>query len=100
SVFGKCDGGTAPEVAHIFGPRPVAGKTGSAERNATETFVGFTPQLAAAAIAANVDNPRDYVGAGVSGAVDLAVARTLAYASQGLPSLGFRPPSSRIALGR
>jgi membrane peptidoglycan carboxypeptidase len=100
SAYGKCDGGTAPEVGRAFGPRPIAGKTGSAERNATETFVGFTPQLAAAAIAANVDNPRDYVGAAVSSSVNLAVARTLAYASQGLPSLAFRPPSSRIALGR
>ena len=42
--------------------RPVAGKTGSSERNATETFVAFTPQLAVAAIAANPDDPRDAVG--------------------------------------
>ena len=42
--------------------RPVAGKTGSSERNETETVVAFTPQLAVAAIAANPDDPRDAVG--------------------------------------
>jgi membrane peptidoglycan carboxypeptidase len=97
SAFGKCDGGTAPDVAGVLGGRPVAGKTGSSEQNATETFVGFTPQVAAAAIAADPDNPRDYVGAGVSGAVDNAVAQTMAAALRGRPVVDFPAPSAAIA---
>jgi membrane peptidoglycan carboxypeptidase len=100
SVFGRCNGGTAPNVGAIFAGRPVAGKTGSSENNATETFVGFTPQIAGAAIAADPDNPSDYVGGGVSGQVDIAVARTLASALRGKPALGFPAPSRAIAFGR
>ena len=85
SAYGACDGGTATMVAGILGGRPAGGKTGSSEQNATETFVGFTPQIAAAGIAANPDNPRDSVGAAVSAAVDAAVARTMAAALQGQP---------------
>jgi membrane peptidoglycan carboxypeptidase len=99
SAYGACDGGTAPQVGTIMNGRPAGGKTGSAENNATETFVGFTPQLAAAAIAADPDNPRDFVGAAVSGQVDTAVARTLAAALNGQPYLGFPVPSRRLAFG-
>jgi membrane peptidoglycan carboxypeptidase len=100
SVYGKCNGATAPEVGAILGTRPVGGKTGSSEYNATETFAGFTPQLSAAAIAANPDNPRDYVGSGVSSSVDSAVANTIATSLQGQPELGFPAPSAALALGR
>jgi membrane peptidoglycan carboxypeptidase len=99
SSYGKCDGATAPNAGAIFGPRPLAGKTGSSEHNATETFVGFTPQLAAAGIAANPDNPNDFVGDGVAGNVDTAVARTMAAGLQGQPSRDFLGPSRQIALG-
>jgi membrane peptidoglycan carboxypeptidase len=100
SAFGRCNGGTAPNVGAIFAGRPVAGKTGSSENNATETFVGFTPQIAGAAIAANPDNPSDAVGGGVSGQVDIAVARTLAMALRGKPVVGFPAPSRAIAFGK
>jgi membrane peptidoglycan carboxypeptidase len=100
SVYGRCNGGTAPEVGAIFGGRPVAGKTGSSEHNATETFVGFTPQIAGAAIAADPDNPSDAVGGGVASSVDIAVARTLADALRGKPVLRFPAPSRAIAFGR
>ncbi|MCW2639881.1 MAG: glycosyl transferase, partial [Dactylosporangium sp.] len=99
SAYGKCDGATAPNVSTIVGSRPVAGKSGSSENNATETFVGFTPQLAAAAIAVNPDNPRDYVGAGVASQVDAAVAGMLSAALNGLPYESFPTPSSAIAFG-
>jgi membrane peptidoglycan carboxypeptidase len=99
STYQRCDGGTAAAVSGILDGRPVAGKTGSAESNATETFVGFTPQLAAAAIAANPDNPRDHVGAAVSAEVNAAVARTLAAALRGEPYQDFRPPSRESAFG-
>jgi membrane peptidoglycan carboxypeptidase len=99
SAYGKCDGATAPEVSAILGGRPVAGKTGSSDNAATETFVGFTPQLAAAGIATNPDNPQDYVGGAVSAQVNRAVASTLATALRGQPYLNFPTPSSEIAFG-
>jgi membrane peptidoglycan carboxypeptidase len=99
SAYRKCDGGTAENVSSILAGRPVAGKTGSAENNATETFVGFTPQLAAAGIAVNPDNPQDWVGAGISSAVDSAVAQTLAITLHGQPNQDFPPPSRARALG-
>jgi membrane peptidoglycan carboxypeptidase len=97
SVYGKCDGATGGEVATILAGRPIGGKTGSSERNATETFVGFTPQLSAAAIAANPDSTSDAVGAGVSSSVDAAVAHTLADALSGEPARQFPAPSKMIA---
>ncbi|MGI5237669.1 transglycosylase domain-containing protein [Dactylosporangium sp. CA-139066] len=99
SAYNKCDGGTAEAVSGILGGRPVAGKTGSSEYNATETFVGFTPQIAAAAIAVNVDNPNDQVGGGVSNSVDAAVAQTMAAALRGQPVKQFVAPSRARALG-
>jgi membrane peptidoglycan carboxypeptidase len=83
SAYGKCDGGTATDVSTILNGRPVAGKTGSSDNGATETFVGFTPQLAAAGMATNPDNPQDYVDAGVSAKVNM----------------NFPMPSNEIALG-
>jgi membrane peptidoglycan carboxypeptidase len=99
SFYGRCDGGTAPEVGTILAGRPVAGKTGSSEGNQTETFVGFTPQVAAAAIAADPDRPTDHVGAGVSASVDAAVAHTMAAALTGLPATDFPAPSASMAFG-
>jgi membrane peptidoglycan carboxypeptidase len=99
SAYNTCDGGTATMVSGILGGRPAGGKTGSAERNATETFVGITAQVAAAAIATNPDDPRDAVGSSVSAAVDTAVARTMAAALQGQPYVGFPVPSKAIAMG-
>ncbi|MEQ4301290.1 transglycosylase domain-containing protein [Plantactinospora sp. B6F1] len=99
SAYARCDGGSAPEVARILGDQPVAGKTGSAEGYATETFVGFTPQLAAAAIAANPDDPSDAVGQAVQRKVIAAVATTLASALAGKPRRDFTPPGREIALG-
>lgn len=99
SSFGACDGGTATGVSGILGGRPVAGKTGSSEENATETFVGFTPQLAMAAIAANPDDPGDSVGSAVASKVVDAVAHVMATALQGKPKAEFAPPSTLIAYG-
>jgi membrane peptidoglycan carboxypeptidase len=96
--YRKCDGGTATMVHGIVG-RPVAGKTGSSQENATESFVGFTPQLTVAATACDPDNPSDAVGASVSAAVDTAVARTMATALRGVPVRQFHPPSHHIAYG-
>ena len=99
SAYRRCDGGTAPEATRILGAQPVAGKTGSSEQNATETFVAFTPHVAAAAIAANPDDPSDPVGAPVLRAVIEAVARTMATAVRGQPRRDFTPPGREIAFG-
>jgi membrane peptidoglycan carboxypeptidase len=96
-AYGGCDGATAPEVASMFKTRPVAGKTGSTEDNATETFVGVTPQLAAAGIAADPEHRSDAVGAGVSSSVNTAVASTLLAALAGQPERPFPPPSPAMA---
>jgi membrane peptidoglycan carboxypeptidase len=98
SRFGRCNGGTATAVSSIVG-RPVAGKTGSSQGNVTETFVGFTPQVAAAGIAADPADPTNAVGSFVSKSVNAAVAHTLAVAVQDLPVQDFVPPSVEVAFG-
>ena len=99
SSFGTCDGGTATQVSDILAGRQVAGKTGSSESNATETFVGFTPQIAVAAIAANPDDPGDHVGSAVQTHVVDAVARTMLAGLNGKPNADFTAPSASIAYG-
>jgi membrane peptidoglycan carboxypeptidase len=100
STYGKCNGGTAQQVAAMFtGGRQVAGKTGSTEDNTTETFVGFTTTMAAAGTAADPADPTDHVGSAVESRVVDAVGRTLraAVGDAGYPD--FTPPSVAIALG-
>jgi membrane peptidoglycan carboxypeptidase len=99
SAYGKCDGGTAQQVASIFGGRPVAGKTGSTENNTTETFVGFTPTMAAAGIANDPADPNDHVGSSVEAAVVTAVAHALHAAVAGTPYAEFTAPSLQMAFG-
>ncbi|MGN9805086.1 transglycosylase domain-containing protein [Micromonospora sp. L32] len=96
SAYPQCNGGTASGVDRIVG-RPVAGKTGSSEKNATETFVGFTPQVAVAGIAANPDDPSDAVGAAVQSKVIDAVARIIRAAVDGQPVRDFTAPSRELA---
>jgi membrane peptidoglycan carboxypeptidase len=95
--YGKCDGGTAPNGFGGLLGRPMGGKTGTTDGNATATFVGFTPQLAAAAIAADPDNPQHYVGEAYAEKVDYAVGYTLRDASAGMPVAQFPKPSAAIA---
>ncbi|WP_435233724.1 transglycosylase domain-containing protein [Micromonospora aurantiaca (nom. illeg.)] len=95
SAFDQCNGGTATAVDRIVG-RPVAGKTGSSERNATETFVGYTPQVAVAGIAANPDDVTDLVGSAVQAKVIDAVARTIKTALAGKPVADFTSPSRAL----
>ncbi|WBC17710.1 transglycosylase domain-containing protein [Micromonospora sp. WMMA1998] len=96
SMYRKCDGGTAEELAPGL-RRPLAGKTGSSERNATETVVAFTPQLSVATIAANPDDPRDAVGGGVQKRQIAAVGRILAWALRDQPVEDFVPPGQPVA---
>jgi len=99
SAYSRCDGGTAEQVSQILGGRPVAGKTGTSEDASTESFVGFTPELAVASIAANPDDPRDHVGSAIQRDVVIAVARTMASALSGQPREDFTPPSTGAAFG-
>jgi membrane peptidoglycan carboxypeptidase len=99
SGYGRCNGGTATQVDTILGGRPVAGKTGSTEDNTTETFVGFTPTMAAAGIANDPVDPSDHVGSAVETQVVTAVARTLRAAVGDADYPGFTSPSATIALG-
>ena len=99
SSYGRCNGGTATQVDSILGGRPVAGKTGSTENNTTETFVGFTPSMAAAGIANDPVNPSDHVGSAVESRVVTAVARTLRAAVGDGDYPGFTSPSATIAEG-
>jgi membrane peptidoglycan carboxypeptidase len=99
SAFQRCDGGTAPQAGRIFGDRPLAGKTGSTEDNTTETFVGFTPTMVAAGIAADPADPSDHVGSAAEARVVTAVARTLHTAVGGQPYADFTPPSAALAFG-
>ncbi|NES28817.1 penicillin-binding protein [Micromonospora terminaliae] len=99
SMYRACDGGTAEQLAPGL-HRPLAGKTGSSERNATETVVAFTPQLSVATIAANPDNPGDAVGGGVQVRQIEAVGRLLAWALRDQPVLDFVPPSQTVAFQR
>ncbi|WP_319462925.1 transglycosylase domain-containing protein [Micromonospora sp. RTP1Z1] len=96
SAYGQCNGGTATSVDRIVG-RPVAGKTGSSEQNATETFVGFTPQVAVAGIAANPDDSTDLVGSPVQAKVIDAVARVIRTAVAGQAVKDFTAPSRELA---
>ncbi|WP_431932707.1 transglycosylase domain-containing protein [Micromonospora sp. RP3T] len=96
SMYRRCAGGTAEELAPGL-RRPLAGKTGSSERNATETVVAFTPQLAVATIAANPDDPRDAVGGGVQKRQIAAVGRILAWALRDQPVRDFVPPGEAVA---
>ncbi|WP_092382978.1 transglycosylase domain-containing protein [Micromonospora phaseoli] len=96
SAFGQCNGGTATSVNRILDGRPVAGKTGSSDQAATESFVGFTPQVAVAGIAANPDDPTDSVGAAVQARVIDAVARIIDTAVDGEPEQDFAAPSREL----
>ena len=98
-AYGRCDGGTAAQVSTMLDGRPAAGKTGSSEGNATESFVGFTPQVAVAGIAANPAHPADGVGSAVQTEVIRAVANVLDKAVSGQPAKDFPAPTPERAFG-
>jgi membrane peptidoglycan carboxypeptidase len=93
SAYYRCNGATAGSIDGIMNGRDVAGKTGSSDGNVTESFVGFTPQLAAASIAANPTTSTDAVGAAVQRDVIAAVARTLNTSLKGVAEQKFAAPT-------
>ncbi|GAB3236897.1 transglycosylase domain-containing protein [Glycomyces halotolerans] len=75
---GHCTWGTAEQVGRAV-DGPVAGKTGTTDNNATNWFVGFTPNAAAAAFIADPDNTYgNPVGSARTGKPANAVADILA----------------------
>ncbi len=97
SYYRKCNGGTAPNGFGNAIGRPFAGKTGTTDNTATATFAGFTPDFAAAAIAADPDTPRHEVGEAYADKVDWVVGRTIRDASAGKRVRNFVRPSRKIA---
>ncbi|TDB72809.1 transglycosylase domain-containing protein [Micromonospora sp. KC721] len=98
SMYAACDGGTAEELGRRLG-RPVAGKTGTSERDGTTSVVAITPQLAVAQIAANPDDPQDAVGGRAQPRLVDAVGRVLDQALRDQPVRDFVPPSESVAFG-
>jgi membrane peptidoglycan carboxypeptidase len=98
-AYGRCTGGTATSVDRILEGRPVAGKSGTSDQDASKSFVAYTPQVAVAGIAANPDDPTDRVGISAQSGVVSAVARVIVMATAGRPEVDFTPPSRDIALG-
>ncbi|GAB7046779.1 transglycosylase domain-containing protein [Catenuloplanes indicus JCM 9534] len=95
-AYGSCNSGTSTEVNDMVG-RPVSGKSGSSDNYSTESFVGVTPQLAIAGIAANPDNPADLVGSAIQEEVIRSVATLLRDGLEGQPVKDFPNPSETIA---
>ncbi|WP_425413625.1 transglycosylase domain-containing protein [Micromonospora inyonensis] len=98
-AYGRCTGGTAAAADRIVDGRPLAGKSGTSDQDATKSFVAYTPQVAVAGIAANPDDPTDRVGIAAQSGVVEAVARVIVAATEGRPEADFTPPSRDLALG-
>jgi membrane peptidoglycan carboxypeptidase len=105
SAFGQCDGATAPNIKDIVG-KPVAGKTGTTDKNQTAALIAMTKQLAVAGLVADPDwafttnLQRDLGGRDPHAeVVNPAVAYTLRDAVAGKPSINFAPPTPFIAFG-
>lgn len=56
---GKCGSQTTASSVNSAIGRPVAGKTGTTDSNASAWFVGYTPNLAAAVVKVNADRPSE-----------------------------------------
>jgi membrane peptidoglycan carboxypeptidase len=96
---GGCGGTPTAGIVHGIVGRPVAGKTGTTDKNRTAWFSAFTPQMAASSFVADPDSAADPAGSGLHPLPRATVAATLAAAMRGLPVEFFTPPSSRM-LGR
>ncbi|GIF08589.1 transglycosylase domain-containing protein [Actinoplanes siamensis] len=96
SARGSCGGRGTSEMVYGTMRRPVAGKSGTTDKNKTAWFSGYTPQLAASAFVADPDNPEHNVGKGRSTISKYTVAQTLRDALKGQPKLKFTPPSDKL----
>ncbi|MGA8113252.1 MAG: transglycosylase domain-containing protein [Actinocatenispora sp.] len=103
--WGSCNGaggsnGTAyPSATGLLGDHQFAAKTGTSENEATESFAGFTTQVAAAGTAVDPANPHNYVTGGVAQSVDRAVTLTIKAGLEGKKPIDFKKESKAIAYG-
>ncbi len=93
---GGCGGWETSPMVHAVMKRPVAGKSGTTDANKTAWFIGFTPQLAAAAFVADPDNPDNVVGSSRGTISKFTVAETLKDALKGQEKKKFTPPPSSL----
>jgi membrane peptidoglycan carboxypeptidase len=89
---GNCGEWETSPMVHAVLNRPVAGKSGTTDGNKTAWFIGFTPQLAAAAFVADPDNPDNVVGTSRGTISKFTVAETLKDALKGQEKMKFSPP--------
>jgi membrane peptidoglycan carboxypeptidase len=89
---GSCGGWETSPMVYATMKRPVAGKSGTTDSNKTAWFIGFTPQLAAAAFVADPDNPDNVVGSSRGTISKFTVAETLRDALKGQEKQKFTPP--------
>jgi membrane peptidoglycan carboxypeptidase len=89
---GSCGGWETSPMVYATMKRPVAGKSGTTDSNKTAWFIGFTPQLAAAAFVADPDNPDHVVGSSRGTISKYTVAETLKDALKGQEKKKFTPP--------
>lgn len=97
SAFGECTKGTARAARRTVG-HPIAGKTGTTDRQRTASLVVTTRSLTVAGILADPDWP-ETTAKMEHKVVDPAVYRTLADAMRGKRPEPFPKPSRRLAYG-
>ncbi len=97
---GFCGGWETSPMVHATMKRPVAGKSGTTDSNRSAWFIGYTPQLAAAAFVADPDNPENTVGTSRGTISKFTVAETLRDALKGQPKEKFTPPSEELVRGK
>lgn len=96
----KCTIATAGNVRRIVGA-PVAGKSGTTDKDKTSSLVAMTKQYSVAGIMADPDWPQttQRMGHNVSTGINPPVYETLRDAMKGKPRVDFTPPEKKLRLG-
>ncbi len=96
----KCTGATAREVRSTV-DAPVAGKSGTTDKDKTASLVAMTKQYAVAGIMADPDWPQTNQKMDHKGATGInpPVYETLRDAMKGKPRIDFTPPEKKLQLG-
>lgn len=96
----KCTGATAGNVRNIV-DAPVAGKSGTTDKDKTASLVAMTKQYAVAGIMADPDWPQttQRMGHDVRKGINPPVYETLRDAMKGKPRIDFTPPENKLRYG-
>lgn len=96
----KCAGTTAGEVRGVV-DAPVAGKSGTTDKDKTASLVAMTKQYAVAGIMADPDWPQtnQRMGHNVATGINPPVYETLRDAMKGKPRVDFTPPENKLRYG-